>query len=150
KGDRGRLAVIGGTPGMTGAARLAARSAFAGGAGVVHVVVPDQAVSDIALAEPDVLVSGHPFTTPLQEPLVELLYRVDAVVIGPGLGREPGRGEFVLAVLEHSRRALVDADALTVLAPHREQLANLAADRELLLTPHVGGFRPLVPGCAGG
>ncbi len=150
KGDRGRLAVIGGTPGMTGAARLAARSAFAGGAGVVHVVVPDQAVSDIALAEPDVLVSGHPFTTPLQESLVELLYRVDAVVIGPGLGREPGRAEFVLAVLEHSRRALVDADALTVLAPHREQLAKLAADRELLLTPHVGEFRTLFPECADG
>lgn len=150
KGDRGRLAVVGGTPGMTGAARLAARSAFAAGAGVVHVVVPDQAVSDIALAEPDVLVSGHPFAAPLQDSLVGLLYRVDTVAIGPGLGRDPGRGEFVLAVLEHSRRALIDADALTVLAPHRKQLAKLAADRELLLTPHVGEFRTLFPECADG
>ncbi len=148
KGDRGRIVVVGGAPGMTGAARLAARSAFAAGAGLVHVVVPDQSASDIALAEPDVLVMGHPFDASLQPELVELLARADAVAIGPGLGREEGRAEFVLSVLAHCKRAVVDADALTVLADHREQLAALAAERDLLLTPHLGEFRTLFPDCA--
>lgn len=143
KGDRGRVVVIGGAAGMTGAARLAARSAFAAGAGVVHVVVPDEAVSDIALAEPDVLVSGHAFEAPLDEPLQELIARADAVVIGPGLGRDMGRAEFVLAVLELARRAVIDADGLTVLAGHREALERIATGKPVVLTPHRGEFRSL-------
>ena len=143
KGDRGRIVVVGGAPGMTGAARLAARSAFAAGAGVVHVVVPDEAMSDIALAEPDVLVFGHRFATPLSEALQRLLVSADAVVIGPGLGRDAGRADFVLAVLAAARRTVIDADALTVLAGRRSELADLARSRPVVLTPHRGEFRTL-------
>jgi NAD(P)H-hydrate epimerase len=128
---------------MTGAARLAARSAFAAGAGLVHVVVPDEAMSDIALAEPDVLVFGHRFAAPLSDNLRHLLEQADTVVIGPGLGREAGRAEFVIAVLDAAQRAVVDADALTVLAPHRDELARVATVKPLVLTPHRGEFRTL-------
>jgi hydroxyethylthiazole kinase-like uncharacterized protein yjeF len=150
KGDRGRIVVVGGAPGMTGAARLAARSAFAAGAGVVHVVVPDEAMSDIALAEPDVLVFGHPFAAPLAAGLHELLARADAVVIGPGLGREAGRAEFVLAALRVAQRAVIDADALTVLAGHRDELAAHASRIPVVLTPHRGEFRTLFADLADG
>lgn len=143
KGDRGRIVVVGGAPGMTGAARLAARSAFAAGAGVVHVVVPDEAMSDIALAEPDVLVFGHRFAAPLAEGLRDLIERADAVVIGPGLGRDAGRAGFVLAVLGAAQRVVIDADALTVLATEREALAAIAARIPVVLTPHRGEFRTL-------
>ena len=54
KGTRGRVVIVGGAPGMTGAARLAARSAFAAGAGLVHVIAPAESVQAIAAAEPDV------------------------------------------------------------------------------------------------
>jgi NAD(P)H-hydrate epimerase len=128
---------------MTGAARLAARSAFAAGAGVVHAVVPDEAMSDIALAEPDVLVFGHPFNVPLAPELRELVARADAVVIGPGLGRDAGRAHFVLALLEVAQRAVVDADGLTVLKTHREALAAIASRIPVVLTPHRGEFRAL-------
>ena len=143
KGDRGRIVVVGGAPGMTGAARLAARAAFAAGAGVVHVVVPDEAMSDIALAEPDVLVFSHPFAAPLAAGLRELIARADAVVIGPGLGRDADRAGFVLQVLAEAQRAVIDADALTVLAAERAALAEVAARVPLVLTPHRGEFRTL-------
>lgn len=143
KGDRGRVVVIGGAPGMTGAARMAARSAFAAGAGLVHAVVPDEATSDIALAEPDVQVSGHRFAAPINERLCDLLESADAVLIGPGLGRGAESAEFVIAVMGRSSRLVIDADALTVLAGRREELRELAASRQVVLTPHRGEFRSL-------
>src|SRR5690606_27171165 len=108
-----------------------------------HVVVPEGAVSDIALAEPDVLVSGHPFEAPLDDTLRELIERADVVVIGPGLGRDAGRASFVLAVLDLAKRAVVDADGLTVLAGHREALQRIATAKPVVLTPHRGEFRTL-------
>ncbi len=148
KGDRGRLVVIGGAPGMTGAIRLTARAAFGAGAGLVHLVSAPESVSDLATAEPDAMVSGHPLAGPPEPWLVSLLERADALVIGPGLGRAPERAEFVLQVLGHVRRAVVDADALMVLASHRDALAERAATRHVVLTPHPGEFRTLFPEAA--
>ncbi len=148
KGDRGRLVVIGGSPGMTGAIRLSARAAFGAGAGLVHVVSAPESVSDLATAEPDAMVSGHPLGGPVEPWLAELLERADAVVIGPGLGRDAERTAFVLAVLERCRRAVVDADALVMLAGQLDALAELAAKRTLVLTPHPGEFSTLFPDLA--
>jgi ADP-dependent NAD(P)H-hydrate dehydratase / NAD(P)H-hydrate epimerase len=99
KGTRGRVVIVGGAPGMTGAARLAARAAFAAGAGLVHVVAPAEAIGDLRAAEPDVQTLVHEFEAPLDDAFREMLARADAVVIGPGLGRADGRTAFVLAVL---------------------------------------------------
>lgn len=143
KAERGRVVVIGGESGMTGAARLAARSAFAGGAGLVELVVPEELLAEVRGGEIEALVKGHPLRAPLQANLRDALEHSDAVVIGPGLGREPERAEFVLEVIAASRLVVVDADGLTVLAPHREALARLTHDRAVILTPHRGEFRTL-------
>src|SRR5690606_12293400 len=87
KGIRGRVVIVGGSPGMTGAARMAARGAFGAGAGLVHLVVPSASRSDIATAEPDVQVATQEFDRPVTAEVAELLRRADAVLIGPGLGR---------------------------------------------------------------
>jgi NAD(P)H-hydrate epimerase len=149
KGTRGRVVIVGGAPGMTGAARLAARSAFAAGAGLVHVVAPAEAIGDLRTAEPDVQTLVHSFEAPLDTALVELLSRADAVVIGPGLGREEAGTEFVLALLAHARVVVLDADALMVLRGRRDELPRHFADRQVLCTPHVGEFRALFPSHAG-
>jgi ADP-dependent NAD(P)H-hydrate dehydratase / NAD(P)H-hydrate epimerase len=150
KGVRGRVVLVGGSPEMLGAIRLAARAAFASGAGLVHVIVPPDAASDLRTAEPDVQVRATPFDTPLPEDLVALIARADAVAIGPGLGRGPGREAFVAAVLGATTRAVVDADALVALSGEgRAALMALAADRELVITPHAGEFARLVPEHAG-
>ncbi len=145
KGSRGRVVIVGGSEAMTGAARLAARAAFAGGAGLVHIVAPEGAVGALRMAEPDVQVLAHQFATPLEPSLVALLESADVVVIGPGLGRAPERRALVGEVLKRSRRAVVDADALIALRDAPEELADLAVDRQLVLTPHLGEFRTLFP-----
>ena len=148
KGTRGRVVIVGGAPGMTGAARLAARSAFAAGAGLVHVMAPAESVQAIAAAEPDVQTLAQPLAVPLGTAARELLSRADALVIGPGLGREAGRRELVTAVFEASPAAVVlDADGLVAFHGAAEELARLGKSRgaALVLTPHAGEFRGLFP-----
>jgi NAD(P)H-hydrate epimerase len=148
KGTRGHVVIVGGTPAMVGAARLAARAAFGAGAGLVHVVAPEESLATLRLAEPDVQTLAHSFSGRIDDGFRELLARADAVAIGPGLGRDAGRAEFVVAVLELVRSAVVDADALTVLKTQRDALKRLATSRSIVCTPHIGEFRTLFPECA--
>lgn len=146
KGTRGRVAIVGGDAGMTGAARLAARAAFAAGAGLVHVLGPASSLSTIAGAEPDVQTAECPFEGAIPPRAAEVLQAADAIVVGPGLGRAPGRADLVRSVLAASRAPVVlDADALMVLAEQVPSLAKAPDDRTLVLTPHAGEFRALFP-----
>ncbi|MDX2192029.1 MAG: NAD(P)H-hydrate dehydratase, partial [Gemmatimonadales bacterium] len=146
KGDRGRVVVIGGAAGMSGAARMACRAAFAAGAGLVHLVAPAETVAAVREADPDVQTLVHtPDAAPGPE-LFALLARADALVIGPGLGREPRHAALVVEAVSAVGAAVVDADALVLLAGR--ELSRLAEGRRLVLTPHAGEFRTLFPAAA--
>ena len=145
KGSRGRVVVVGGDAGMTGAVRLAARSAFAAGAGLVHAVSPAETVAALVQAEPDLQTLAHRFDAPPSEALLELVRRADALVIGPGLGRAEGRRDFVSTLVEAARAAVLDADALVAFQGALDRLAALASERPVVLTPHPGEFRTLFP-----
>jgi NAD(P)H-hydrate epimerase len=69
KGNRGRVVVLGGHPGMTGAIRMAARAAFGAGAGLVHAVAPAETISALVTAEPDLQTLAHPLALPLSSVL---------------------------------------------------------------------------------
>ena len=148
KGQRGRIVIVGGDEGMTGAARLAARAAFAGGAGLVHVVAPPGSVAVLATAEPDLQTTAQPFEARPNPRSEKLLGTADAVVLGPGLGRSASRPEFLSAVLlaiPPDAPVLLDADALVVFAGQVDRLAGLLQGRRAILTPHAGEFRALFP-----
>jgi hydroxyethylthiazole kinase-like uncharacterized protein yjeF len=143
KGDRGRVVVVGGNHGMSGAVRIAGRAAFGAGAGLVHAVTPEQTVAALVAAEPDLQTFPHPLALPIGNDLASLIARADGVIVGPGLGRAPGTGDFVLALLELCRVAVIDADAITVLQGQVGRLRALAQSRSLVMTPHQGEFRTL-------
>jgi hydroxyethylthiazole kinase-like uncharacterized protein yjeF len=145
KGDRGRVVIVGGNVGMSGAARLTSRGAFAAGAGTVRAIVSNEVERELRTAEPDLLVQGCDFTADLPTAYRDSIAAADCVVIGPGLGREAGMEQFVFTVLESCRAAVVDADALTVMGRCRDRLVELAIDVPLVLTPHPGEFRTLFP-----
>ncbi|HEU4700291.1 MAG TPA: NAD(P)H-hydrate dehydratase [Gemmatimonadales bacterium] len=148
KGDRGRVVLVGGAAGMSGAIRMAGRGAFGAGAGLAHAVAPAETVAALVQAEPDLQTLAHPLAGPVDEALAGLLARADAVAIGPGLGRAPERRAFVEAVVGRVARAVLDADALTVFQGAVDRLAALADGRALVLTPHPGEFRTLFPDLA--
>jgi NAD(P)H-hydrate epimerase len=145
KGTRGRIVIVGGAPGMSGAVRMAARSAFAAGAGYVHVVAPAETIAELRGAEPDVLTMESGLGGSPGNEVLELVSRADALIIGPGLGRAEDRVPFVVALLDGARRVVADADALTIFQGRADALASALRDRAALLTPHPGEFRSLVP-----
>jgi NAD(P)H-hydrate epimerase len=148
KGQRGRIVIVGGDEGMTGAARLAARAAFAAGAGLVHVVAPPGSVAVLAMAEPDLQTTAQPFEARPNPRTEKLLGSADALVIGPGLGRSATRPELIAGVLQATppdAPLLLDADALVVFAGQVDRLAALLRGRPAILTPHAGEFRTLFP-----
>jgi ADP-dependent NAD(P)H-hydrate dehydratase / NAD(P)H-hydrate epimerase len=138
KGERGRVCVLGGADGMTGAALHAARAALAAGAGLVKLVAAKETIAAARASLPDVLTVESALGPELEAAAAEALEWADAVVIGPGLGREPPRGDLVAAAL--GRRAVptvLDADALHLFR------GPLTESRPLVCTPHVGEFRVL-------
>ncbi len=145
KGVRGHVVVLGGQPGMSGALRLAGRAAFAAGAGLVHAVAPAETVAALMQAEPDLQTLLQPFEQGPTPALLQLLERADAIAIGPGLGRAPGRRELAVAVLERAKAAVLDADGLVAFQGAVPELRRLAKGRALVLTPHPGEFRTLFP-----
>jgi NAD(P)H-hydrate epimerase len=149
KGDRGRVVVVGGEVGMSGALRMAARAAFAAGAGLVFGVAPEATTTAIAAAEPDLQLRSHPFDRPPTQALLDLVAQADAVVVGPGLGRGPGRREFLAPLLLASRAIVLDADGLIAFQGGVPALRELSGARRLVLTPHPGEFRALFPDLAG-
>ncbi len=148
KGRRGRVVVVGGDVGMTGAVRMAGRAAFGAGAGLVHAVAPPDTVAALVQAEPDLQTLAQRFDCPLERATLELVSKADALVVGPGLGREAGRRELVAALAAQARAIVLDADALVAFQGAVSQLRDLAQGRTLVLTPHPGEFRTLFPALA--
>ncbi|HEU4828515.1 MAG TPA: NAD(P)H-hydrate dehydratase [Gemmatimonadales bacterium] len=148
KGDRGRIVLIGGAPGMSGALRLAARAALAAGAGYVHAVAPPESMAELRSAEPDLLTLEQRFDGAPSAHLLDLVERADCVIAGPGLGRGDGRSEFLEAALSRARAVVMDADAITVFQGAAGRLQAVVAGREAVITPHPGEFRTLFPDLA--
>src|SRR5207244_5420446 len=87
KGDRGRVCVVGGADGMSGAALHAARAALAAGAGLVKLVAARETIAAAQASLPDILTVESALGETLEPAVAEALDWADAIVLGPGLGR---------------------------------------------------------------
>src|SRR2546423_14770928 len=105
RGDRGGVCVGGGADGMSGAALHAARAALAAGAGLVRLVAMRETIAAAQASLPDLLTVETALGDQLEPAVVEALDGADALVLGPGLGREPRsvREEFGRQVLKNPR-----------------------------------------------
>ncbi len=147
KGDFGKILLLCGSRGYTGAAYLAAMGALRCGAGLVFLGVPESiyAIEAVKLNEPVVFPLPEREGALGENAVPEILSRLpkmDAVLIGPGLGRTPGVLAVVKAVLENAVcPVVVDADGINVLCQHRDLLRGRG--NPTILTPHDGEFRRL-------
>ncbi len=139
KYTRGHALIAGGAV-MTGAARLAARTAARAGAGLVTVAAPDPAFPIYAGALTGVIVQPTSGTDRFRELLADA--RRNAVLIGPGAGVGPETRDKVLAALAARKRTVLDADALTVFADERRTL-SASIQTDCVMTPHEGEFARL-------
>jgi NAD(P)H-hydrate epimerase len=151
---RGHCLVVSGPAHATGAARLAARGALRVGAGLVSVASPPDAVMVHAAHLTAVMIKPFEGAAGLSGLLSDK--RLNAVVLGPGLGVGSKTHEMVVAALTSGAGAsaqagatkkgvVLDADAITSFQDDCEFLFRLLHDR-CVLTPHAGEFERLFPG----
>jgi hydroxyethylthiazole kinase-like uncharacterized protein yjeF len=154
KGDFGHVLVVAGSVGKTGAAVLAAGGALRAGAGLVTVATPEPCLAVVAAARPEAMTEPLPanvgggINEAALPRLLDLAGERDAVVLGPGVGQDPGTRALVRAFVRACPVPLVaDADGLNALAAaggDMSALGTLRRDGSVVLTPHPGEMARLV------
>ncbi len=148
KGDFGRVCIIAGSSGMSGAAALAGRAALRAGAGLVRVAIPESILPIVASIEPS-------FTTiPLAEDstgrisakaintILSTVSENDAVAFGPGISTSSALRSILETIIKQEQlRLVVDADGLNNLSRIKNWPGKLKA--KLILTPHPGEMKKL-------
>ena len=141
KGDYGKVLVIAGSAGMTGAAYLSSQTAVTTGSGLVTLAVPSSLNGAMEAKTTEVM------TVPLSDKngrisagaIDEILKRVDkadTVLIGPGLGRCDDVSEVVESVLEYSKvPVIIDADGINAVAENMKALSSCTCP--VIFTPHT-------------
>ncbi len=150
KGSCGRILMLAGSLGMTGAAALAAEAALRIGAGLVTLAVPERLYPVLAAKLTEVMVVPIPDEgtgcfggMKALEAALSLAQNMDAVLIGPGLGRKAETSEFVRLFAADVKVPLVmDADAIAAFQGHLDALRDLP--QVPILTPHLGEFAALL------
>jgi len=147
KGRAGHVLIIGGSPGLTGAPALAGLGALHSGAGLVTIAAPADICGQVRQGWPEIMsIPLQPGDAWCEDSFSELkkhLPRFDAVVLGPGLGRDKGAIDLVRTYLRQTCLTTVfDADALFALSQDRNLINNLSRDD--VLTPHPGEMARLL------
>jgi NAD(P)H-hydrate epimerase len=143
KGDFGKILVVAGSRGKSGAAMLAGLGALRAGAGLVTLGVPAQIQDAVMAAAPvELMTEGLPGTrrgvlsAGAGKEILRLLKNFDVIAIGPGLGTAPGTVSAIFEVVEQSPVPIIaDADAINALAAKRSRWKSKST---LVLTPHLG------------
>jgi NAD(P)H-hydrate epimerase len=125
KGRRGHVLILGGMPGMRGAGRLCANAALRAGAGLVTLASAGEVTADDSV-----------MTRTLAAGAGEVIANKSAIVIGPGLGQSEQARGWLTEVLASGLPAVLDADALNLVAGHLDAVTHAAGP--VVLTPHPG------------
>jgi NAD(P)H-hydrate epimerase len=148
KGDFGRVLVVAGSVGRTGAAHLAAIGALRSGAGLVTIATPRSCVATLAMMMPEYMTEGLEETAAgtidfnAVERVLDL--KADIIALGPGLGQDPSTSAFVQAMVERSGAPLIlDADALNAFTGDPERLTGRDGV-DVIITPHPGEMARLL------
>ena len=144
KGTFGKVLLLCGSRGYTGAAWFAAMGALRSGTGLVYLGVPDSiyAIEAVKLSEPVIFPLPDENGMLSEEGLEEILKKLpkmQAVLLGCGLGQSPGTEKVAEAVLQQAECPVVlDADGINVMAGHKDILRRRTAPT--IVTPHDGEF----------
>jgi len=151
KGDFGKVCIIAGSIGMSGAAALAGRSALRAGAGLVRVATPRSVLPVVASTEPCFTTIALPedstgrISAKAINTILNAIRENDALAFGPGIGVSGALQSVLEALLEQEQlRLIIDADGLNNLTRMKEWPAKLKA--KLILTPHPGEMKRLWSG----
>lgn len=137
KGTYGKLLVIAGSVGMSGAAYLSAKAAYCCGCGLVRVFTPEENRMILQTQLPEAILTTYAAKKLDVGALTETIGWADAIVCGPGIGTTDTAAQIVKNVLKNaSVPMLMDADALNLISADVNVL--LRPHTEMIVTPHLG------------
>ncbi len=145
KGDFGKIFILAGSEGLTGAAHLAAAGALRAGAGLVTLGVPKRIYPILARRQAEVMV--RPFESAPQgtlafsalKAILDFSKTQDVLALGPGLSQHSGTQKLIRELVRRTRQPLIlDADGLNAFKNHLEDLQYCR--NRAILTPHPGEF----------
>ncbi len=149
KGDYGKVLVVAGSRGYTGAAALTAEAALRAGAGLVYLAVPESLLSAMEAKLTEVIKLGLPdvdgaVASSALPKILEMLDDKDVLIVGPGLGRHPQTVKLIRQLITQASKPLVlDADGLNALGREAEKLLSRRT-APTVLTPHPGELSRLI------
>ncbi len=142
KGSYGRIAIIAGSKGYTGAAIMSCQSALKSGAGLITLFHRKELSNIFEVTLKEVMTKEIPEENGMPDTykLISLLENYDAILFGPGIGNN----EYSKHILEEmivkiDRPVVIDADGLNILSEN-SHLMNQLAYKDIILTPHIGEF----------
>ncbi|MFQ6091194.1 MAG: NAD(P)H-hydrate dehydratase [bacterium] len=149
KGDCGRVAVVAGSVGMTGAAALCCQAVLRSGAGMAILGIP-KSLNDLmevklteTMTKPLPETEERTLSLAAEQEIEELLDWADVLALGPGLSQNSETQELVRKVIRRvSVPTVIDADGLNALSGHLDCLTE--SEAELILTPHSGELSRLI------
>ena len=151
KGDFGKVFILAGSKGLTGAAYLAASAAVRAGAGLVSLGVPQTVYSVLARRSAEVMTHAYPatkqgsFSYAALHAILKRIRTQDVAAVGPGMSRQPQTQKLIRAVTAKTRLPVVlDADGLNAFSGCPELLKKNKG--RIVLTPHPAEFRRLFGG----
>ena len=142
KGSCGRVFVVAGSRGMTGAAYLATKGALRSGAGLVTVGTAESERHIVACMVPEAMTvpledSEGKITEASMKTILEYAGKADVVVFGPGLGQNPDMHSIIKTLLcEYKGKLVIDADGLNALSKNCDIINEKSCD--VVITPHPG------------
>ncbi len=149
KGSYGRVLVLAGSPGMTGAAYLCCKAALRSGSGIVTLGIPESLNFVMETKLTCVMTHPLPETKALtlsnrgREEILKLCERHDVVALGPGLSQQPETKKLILWLIKTIDRSIViDADGINALTDKLHILYNIK--KNVVLTPHPGEMSRLI------
>ncbi|MGB4301148.1 MAG: NAD(P)H-hydrate dehydratase [Acetomicrobium sp.] len=149
KGNRGCVAILGGSDLYRGAPMLSALGALRAGAGIVYIILPEDVYSQSGQFIPEAIclpvrTDRRTLSAGALEVLLPLKEKIDVLIVGPGVGRESKTIELALKLWEKWPKMMVyDADALYALSVASSTLRRRS---DVVLTPHEGETARLL-GC---
>lgn len=146
KGACGKVLLIAGAEGMSGAACLCAEAAYRMGSGLIRVLTPECNRVVLQTKLPEAIVTAYQNTEDAKETLIRAMAWADVIGIGPGLGMAESAGTLLETVLETWFGPLViDADGLNLLAANPKWNTRLSErTAPAIVTPHIGEMARLV------
>lgn len=138
KGDFGKIAIVGGSLGMTGSSYLSSNAALKAGAGLVYNIVPREIFDIMSIKYIE------PIAKTFQDldEMEKFLGGLDAIAMGPGMGLGDYARSVFKKIIKTEKNLLIDADGLNILSKNLNLLEE-RKDFTTILTPHEGEFARL-------